>query len=300
MTMILIAMNSEFALQVSDRRLSWNGSVVEEEHNKSFSLAIPGFRFTVAFTGLARIGTFRTADWLLDTLFRMGQIEHAPIRLIEQLAAALTHRFSTFADIKGLPLSQRRLDVTIVGYNYSEHPPRGVAAEVTNANDPHGAFRPIFSSEIRPSDKPWTWMGAFGNGGALDMEAIESIREHLSRGSSAGAVQGMLEKQIRDMADDHRSANTIGKQLDHILIFSDPTRPVLGGRSSAVVRRDFTMPAGIIIGPAGQVSVFKGLTVDSIGPNAMPLSIPRVHRNQPCPCGSKKKYRFCHGSSVYK
>ncbi|WP_430739049.1 SEC-C metal-binding domain-containing protein [Sphingomonas paeninsulae] len=32
----------------------------------------------------------------------------------------------------------------------------------------------------------------------------------------------------------------------------------------------------------------RGLTIASDGP------IPQVHRNQPCPCGSGKKYRECH------
>lgn len=290
-------MNRDFALQVSDRRLSWNSVVVEEEHNKSFSLNLPGFRFTVAFTGLARIGTFCTADWLLDQLRLIGETEHAPVVLIERLATALTHRFSSYIDIKSLRLAQRRLDVTIVGYNYSEDPPRGLAAEITNANDENGFFRPIFTSEIRPSDTPWTWMGAFGNGGALDLDAIEHVREHLVQGARPEAIQGMFEKQIRKMADDHRSANAIGKQLDHILIFSDPGRAVIGGRSSAVVRQDFTMPAGISIGPGGQVFAFKGAGMVPVGSNATPLSIPQVHRNQPCPCGSGKKYRLCHGGA---
>jgi len=27
----------------------------------------------------------------------------------------------------------------------------------------------------------------------------------------------------------------------------------------------------------------------------MPLEVPRVGRNEPCPCGSGKKYKQCHG-----
>jgi preprotein translocase subunit SecA len=30
-------------------------------------------------------------------------------------------------------------------------------------------------------------------------------------------------------------------------------------------------------------------------PGAAPSSVPRVGRNDPCPCGSGKKYKQCHG-----
>jgi preprotein translocase subunit SecA len=30
-------------------------------------------------------------------------------------------------------------------------------------------------------------------------------------------------------------------------------------------------------------------------PSAAPSEVPRVGRNDPCPCGSGKKYKHCHG-----
>lgn len=296
-TIILIGMNAEFALQVSDRRLSWDGSIVEDEHGKSFSLLFPDFRFTVAFTGLAKWGSFVTVDWLQTTLFNIGKTETRPVEVLERLKSALNHRFSSYLDLKMLPVEQRRLDVSIVGYNYTASPPLGLAAEITNANDPTGIFRTIFTGERRPLDKPWAWIGAFGNGAALDREKLEDVRAALREGKRSEAIQGIFEKEIRRMADDPRSGVTIGKQLDHILIHSDPNQPVVGGRGSAVVRPEFVMPGSVIIGPGGQSVAAKGIMIRPVDPGAIPLTIPRVHRNHPCPCGSGSKYRLCHGQA---
>lgn len=289
-------MNEQYALQVSDRRLSWEGLVIEEEHDKAFSLILPGYRFTVAFTGLATIGTFRAGDWLMNQFTQMGKTECAPIALINRLADALSHRFLTYLDISRIPLEQRQLTVTIIGYNYTFTPPLGLAGEVTNIGNPEGAFRAIFNGEKRPNAESWAWMGAFGNGAALDLPKIERIRKRVREGIKPEALLGIFEKIIRSMSDDTRSGSTIGKQIDHILIHSDPTLPTQSGRSSAVVRREFTMPPSIAIYEGGQVVAFKGIQVAPVEADTPPLTIPKVHKSRPCPCGSGKKYGRCHGS----
>jgi hypothetical protein len=295
MTMILIGMNSEYVVQVSDRRISSGSQIMEDEHGKSFSLTLPGFRFTVAFTGLATKGSFSTADWLMNTLVGIGKTESDPVKILERLAGALTHRFSTYVDIMTIPADQRKLIVTIAGYNYTAVPPEGVAAEISNTRSPN-VFHVEFQSLRRPISKDWTFMGAFGNGAALDRSKIEEIRAALKNGAPPDSIKGMFVKEIRRMADDPRSGVTIGKQIDHVLIYSDPNVPVMGERLSAVVRPEFTMPGGVMIGPGGSVFAMKGLTVEPVNPDAAPLTVPRVHRNQPCPCGSTKRYRHCHGS----
>lgn len=297
--MILIGMNDKYAIQVSDRRLSWSGEVVEEEHGKSFSLILPDVRLTVAFTGLAKIGTFKTSDFIFNQLFEIGKTESDAETIIKRLAFALNHRFGTYLDIKSLPKSQRDLTISFAGYSYKLSPPLGVAAQVSNTQSVLGQFIATFENERRPEPslkigETWTWLGAFGNGAALDLKEMESVRSAVKRRVSANAVAGRFDKIIRRMSDDHRSANTIGKQLDHILIYSDPDKPAQGGRSTAVVRPEYTMPGCVMIGPHGQVSAFKDIAVAPVESDTPALSIPKVHRNHPCPCGSGKRYRDCH------
>jgi len=199
MTIILAAMNSDYAVQVSDRRLSWNGDINEEERNKSFRLKLPGLRFTVAFTELACLGSFRTVNYLHSTIGAIGKTETHPMMPVRTA------------------FEQRRPPV---------------------------------------------------------------------------AVQGMLDQHARTMADDPRSAGTIGKQLDYILIFSDPDKISAGGRSTARTLSGMTMPALVSVGPGGQSGFIRTVTFDPVDPDSPPLAIPKVHRNSLCPCGSGKRYGY--------
>ena len=38
-----------------------------------------------------------------------------------------------------------------------------------------------------------------------------------------------------------------------------------------------------------------GSVVQDVDPNTVAAAVPKVGRNDPCPCGSGKKYKFCHG-----
>lgn len=299
MTMILIGMNDVYAVQVSDRRLSWLSEIVEEEHGKSFVLILPAIRLSVAFTGLAKIGSYSTSDFLFNQLIEIGKTDFDAISIINRLVASLNHRFMSYRDIGNLQRPQRALTVTFAGYNNSMSPPGGIAAQVTNTQSVNGEFVATFESERRPDasrkiGETFTWLGAFGNGAALDLNDMESVRNDLKRRVPPIAIAGRFDKIIRRLSADHRSGQTIGKQTDHILIYSDPSKPSEGGRSSAVVRPEATMVGSVMISPGGQVAAFKDISIAPVEADTPALSIPTVHRNQPCPCGSGKKYRNCH------
>lgn len=294
MTLILTAMNPQYAVQVSDCRLTNAGSVMQEEHNKCFSLTLPGFRLTVAFTGLAIAGRHETAGWLIERLQERGKTTSAPIDLLEGLANDLTAHFISDRVIRSLPIPTRRLDITVTGYNYSLNPPAGLAAEITNMGDPEGRFRAIFSSEIRPLAEPWTWVGVFGSYAAVGDHHVQQIREALKKNIPPRAMVSILENTIRKIADDPRSANTIGKHLDSIIIESNPKSPVVGNRSYSDISRKIVFPASVNIDPRGGVFSVQNLAISAVEASTAPLAVPKVHRNAPCPCGSGKKYRFCH------
>ncbi|HSV56633.1 MAG TPA: SEC-C metal-binding domain-containing protein, partial [Magnetospirillaceae bacterium] len=54
------------------------------------------------------------------------------------------------------------------------------------------------------------------------------------------------------------------------------------GRAAAPVQRS-AAPVGSLASAAGAVVTVK-------------RSMPKVGRNDPCPCGSGKKYKHCHGA----
>ena len=68
MTLIISILTKESTIQVSDRRLSANNQLVDDDSNKAGVLeCVDGF-FLYGFTGLAKAQDFRTNDWIIDAL----------------------------------------------------------------------------------------------------------------------------------------------------------------------------------------------------------------------------------------
>lgn len=70
MTLILSLANKDFVIQVSDRRLSSNGRIIDEDSNKSTYLVTDDSRMLFGFTGIAQYKSFVTRRWILDTLVK--------------------------------------------------------------------------------------------------------------------------------------------------------------------------------------------------------------------------------------
>jgi len=71
-TCIIVASSGEETVLVADRRLTLvDGQVDEDDAGKTVLLVTQNFRFMVAFTGLAKLGAFKTIDWL-NTKEKLG------------------------------------------------------------------------------------------------------------------------------------------------------------------------------------------------------------------------------------
>jgi len=72
-----------------------------------------------------------------------------------------------------------------------------------------------------------------------------------------------------------------------------PSRP-LNGNQSTTPSRPLSAGAsnGNVTNQQGSLSAAK---IVATKPTSAPVVIPRVGPNEPCPCGSKQKYKFCHG-----
>lgn len=68
MTLLLGLVNRQQAILVSDRRLSVNGRVVEDDSNKAGILVCRDAHVAFGFTGLAQDVRFVTRRWLTEAL----------------------------------------------------------------------------------------------------------------------------------------------------------------------------------------------------------------------------------------
>ena len=121
MTLILGLANQQQVILISDRRLSADGKVVEDESNKAATFNLQDARLAVAFTGLAKTRAFQTRRWLLEALLESAKPDYQMVSTIKRFCSRATQ---DFAKIVVPRKSDKRLSVVLAGYCYSEMPPR--------------------------------------------------------------------------------------------------------------------------------------------------------------------------------
>ena len=99
----------------------------------------------------------------------------------------------------------------------------------------------------------------------------------------------------------------IARKIFRVRIQQAPAQPVAAGRPMAAVQASHSAMGQFgAAGPSGTTAVSAGAGVRVSGGNgggaaAQPQmaqvkrTVPKVGRNDPCPCGSGRKYKYCHG-----
>ena len=305
MTMIVTLGNLDNAILVSDRRLTMPDGSWDDESNKAFFMITQDARVAIGFSGLAGIPSsgFRTRFWLPQTLAEVAATDHT----LNGILAGLKVRAER--DISPLRVTSKRLSITGVGYYYAVTPPRLIAFRLSNfeSADP----QPVVSRNTGRDFALWTWVSDEGaapvrlrhisgwNAGPDETgPAWDEIYEWLRLGKPSAAIVSRAVRMIRLVSDDKATRGAVGGECMSIVIPSDPARPPISEYHSSGVKTSVYMP-GHIEARGGEHGVYvladteMGIT-DSAG-KKLASAVPQVPRNRPCPCGSGRKFKYCHG-----
>ncbi len=306
MTFILSLGNPDQVIQISDRRHTIDGRVDSDERNKATIMTCLNARLAIGFTGLARAGSFETQEWILLSLNECGPPDFTAKKILDRLCAKATNDFRSHPILQRLPRKDKRLSLMFSGYLYDIDPPLCVFALLTNYQD--------FSCTMTDSAKSW---GEFkvmyywekrNNGVALDdLSMVQRIgvwpawrrsdelalRPMLIQRKPAEAIALKGYTVVRDIARRPQAASLIGPQLTCIRIPRDPTKP--SGYDYDTAEPTYALPAPDLafLLPGGGM-LFKSFTVEHES-HDLPAAVPRVRPDQICPCGSRKRYKACHG-----
>ncbi len=302
MTLIVSLANKDYVVQVSDRRLSSNGRLIDDESNKCGVLFCLNARMVFGYTGLARYGAFSTDKWLLKALHESANPSYTIVEILEKLKDKATETFNNHQALRGLSNNQKSLAVMFTGFINIDGTLKPGCAILSNYHNfsnntrfdkAADEFAINYSSANKEVVNP-TLVQRVGNWHAMSEKDIEELRELLLQGVPGKALVGKTLEVVRDIADRPRSSGTIGKQLTSIYLPQEPNLGVESSYSTDVVKPETYMPALVYLLPDQHMTV-DNISVRPVEDDTPPISVPKARRNAPCPCGSNKKYKYCHG-----
>ena len=118
MTLILTLVAANKIVQVSDRLLTLNGKVHEENANKAICVSCSNAHFSIGYTGVAEIDGQRTDYWIVDQIQSIFSLGYQDIGKVGQLLGEkLTDVFSELK-YEGLPigLQDKGLKLVLAGF----------------------------------------------------------------------------------------------------------------------------------------------------------------------------------------
>jgi SEC-C motif len=294
MTLITALMAPTQAILVSDRRFTINGRLVDEENdekNKAAVLFCADGRVAVAFTGLATAGRFETSRSMLRVLAQAGKQDHLLLPTIQRFAIGISEEIKKLK----IPAKDKHLRFIFAGYRYEQLTATLVLIQVTNVFDRSGTAQKHAADDFLLL--AWRNEAPFGSFGFGKTEGVApadraTLNDLLLHQRPARALVDKAVDTIRNAADSPKSKNLVGKQCMSIVV------PIQGGvvanYHSANVKNKLYLPSSVVSTPNASFTNQGGF-IEQLDVTGAPLVVPKVGRNRPCPCGSGKKYKHCHG-----
>lgn len=303
MTLILSVGGPTFCLQVSDRRLtrvSNSGRVitVSEQSSKAILLHSLDAQLVVGFTGLARAPRFETQERLLLHVRELGQAGvHQSLPILHGLAERLTRDLSRVA---ADPLT-RRLSVLVTGYRQVGEAKQLSVGLISNFQ----TLRDV--SQETGSTSPWPSLRVFtevhqdplatavftvGVTRSIPTEDVRLVRQAV--GASGARFEDIAEltaRIVQTAAHSPTGRRTIGDSVMMTAVFSDGREPT--GRYFSDSPSPTLYFPDIVTALPGYANRIR-LRLEAHDPTTG-LTTPPTHRRRPCPCGSGRRYRDCHG-----
>jgi hypothetical protein len=302
MTLILALGNRDQFIQVSDRRLSSNGKPIDDESNKAGVLICPNARMAFGFTGLAAYETFKTQDFILDALTQSGPPDYQIALILQRFLDKISNEFLSNPVLKRIPARDKRLSIMFSGYLYNSNPPRQAYAIITNYQGLNDALTAIDARDCFEHRAWWqknpleetTAIQRIGMWQAMNQDDEKCLRALLVKREPARVLVEKACELILRMADRESAQNTIGKQISSIILPMALNAPPLVDYHTSHATNIVHLPDCVQLFPESAVAI-KQIQFGLVESQSTPMLVPKVGRNEQCPCGSGKKFKKCHG-----
>lgn len=305
MTFILAMGNPDYTIQMSDMRLTRGRSVVKENASKLGVLMCSNARMGFSYAGLAQAGRFITRDWMVKTLSESDMADLRIESVLEDFRIKVTNELRTSQSLRNLPAVTKRLSFVFSGFYYqSAFSCKQFWCVVTNyqdfdnrkdlnvARDEFKLTVYLHNEQSQHPDK--TFLQRFGNWPPMTTAHWRELKSLLRKNKPPSAVLGKAENIIREISASASAENTIGKNILSVTIPADRSKNFSGLFHNEKPGNKIYTPDCIYLTSEGAFASMD-LTIEKISNLETPFVVNKVRRNNPCPCGSRKKYKYCHG-----
>jgi hypothetical protein len=316
MTLVIACGNEAYTALIADRRLTGPRSVADNEFGKVMSLELPTARLGVASCGLARVGGHFRSNFDFPGFIRDAAQDGDLDALIVGFASRLDDVFASLPST--VTLTQRETAVLFAGYRYDETGrAQRFARAVGNRSSEAGGPRRFGVQDVFEG-KPSNYICEMGAHEAVSRDGINALGELVKANRPARAVLGKAASIIRQAAETRKAGGVIGRQLTSLIIPSDRSRPPVTEYHTEHLSDRLYLPDFVALDSAGGGSALVGANVTTASltraetkardlraqrgraqdatQRFTPIAFPRVRRNDPCPCGSGRRFKRCHGS----
>jgi hypothetical protein len=278
MTLLLSIANEGIAIMLSDRRITSNGKIVDDEFNKLCVLFCDDARMAVTFTGIATYGDFNTSDWLCNTISDIGGDTGTIHNIINELKGRLS------AELRRLSLGREKLTILFGGFVYGESRPQARTYQLTNWDEQGVVYDHFSLMIITPQDDCIVHVD--GMGLSVEKQDKQNLKNLLGLNLPPRQLLRYCIKVMQSAAKSGKSFGLVGEQINTAIIHASPDTVVNGTFHSSKFVNYFCSP---------NMVVTKGMIVlgSFISTNGI-LAGPEIKKKQTCWCGSGLMFKNCH------
>jgi SEC-C motif len=216
-----------------------------------------------------------------------------------------TAEFLANPAIKRLSPAERRLLVMFSGFVHAFSPPRAffaVAGNFLDTSNPlpvDDKFRVQYWIRDATSSEPFASVQRIGNWPALSEALAVEMEKLLKDRKPPDALIGKGLNILRQASASTKAANNIGRRASYIVIPSDSNQQVRLGYDPDAESDNVNVPSIILALDDANRQIVTNLRLTKVrDQNSLsPAYVKQVSQRSPCPCGSRKRYKYCHGKN---
>ncbi len=270
----------DFSVLLADRRISRAGKVLDEEYNKICVLFCRHAKLAVAFTGVATVGHFNTADWIASTMSASATEDASISQVLEVLRSSLGPKMLSL----GIP--DARLTLLFVGYTYWNDVPEPRIYVISN-DAGHGAMAMEATLRVvAPAQAHLPLVELAGAAHVVPANTVERLAALLRLDLSPQEVLRFSVAHLQNASRSAAALNSIGEQCNSAILWPIVDTIVTSTYHSAR-RTNRAYSANVVV--AGGFMMIGAQMVSSTS-----LAGPTIRTKDPCWCGSGVAFGRCH------